>query len=435
MEMKSLIERLTSLENQPLNEGAKPDFLDMDKDGNKKEPMKKAVADKKKTGSDKVKKESLGRIAEALMKDMGYELDEEEYDPLSANKMDYDKQMANGQKNWSKMKNFFGQGTPADSDLNQPGTKPQQGNSLSQSPNQEAEINAPAPAPTPAPAPAPYTPGPTQIASQGNANDDATGVDAAYDRAASDAVRAATDAAEAGANKPKPPAPAPAPAATPNEYEIAQAQGMDPNDPNGKMGVIPPPKPRPPVSTQKPDPKVLELQKQLIAKGAKIKADGIMGKNTRDAMKQFGMGGPVATQPTGSASLAPAGTTNAATAIPTGGLENPANQAKKSTSGANPVTTQPKTAGGPPPTADKSQPYWVDGNKYKWVSGRGGVGGWALDQKKGEYSLWGGNEANKRSGYTDPSNAYTGPDKEPVQTQPVREDSELAAMLRIAGLR
>jgi hypothetical protein len=31
------------------DESAKPDFLDMDKDGNKKEPMKKAVADKKKT--------------------------------------------------------------------------------------------------------------------------------------------------------------------------------------------------------------------------------------------------------------------------------------------------------------------------------------------------------------------------------------------------
>lgn len=30
-----------------LSEGSKPDFLDMDKDGNKKEPMKKAVADKK----------------------------------------------------------------------------------------------------------------------------------------------------------------------------------------------------------------------------------------------------------------------------------------------------------------------------------------------------------------------------------------------------
>ncbi len=31
-----------------LKEASKPDFLDMDKDGNKKEPMKKAVADKKK---------------------------------------------------------------------------------------------------------------------------------------------------------------------------------------------------------------------------------------------------------------------------------------------------------------------------------------------------------------------------------------------------
>jgi hypothetical protein len=30
-----------------LSEGAKPDFLDMDKDGDKKEPMKKAVVDKK----------------------------------------------------------------------------------------------------------------------------------------------------------------------------------------------------------------------------------------------------------------------------------------------------------------------------------------------------------------------------------------------------
>ena len=32
---------------KPFEEGKKPDFLDMDKDGNKKEPMKKAVADKK----------------------------------------------------------------------------------------------------------------------------------------------------------------------------------------------------------------------------------------------------------------------------------------------------------------------------------------------------------------------------------------------------
>ena len=37
------------------------------------------------------------------------------------------------------------------------------------------------------------------------------------------------------------------------------------------------------------DPKVLALQKQLIAKGAKIAADGKMGPQTQTAMKQFGM--------------------------------------------------------------------------------------------------------------------------------------------------
>ena len=36
------------------------------------------------------------------------------------------------------------------------------------------------------------------------------------------------------------------------------------------------------------DPKVLQLQKSLIAKGAKIAADGIMGPQTQTAMKQFG---------------------------------------------------------------------------------------------------------------------------------------------------
>jgi hypothetical protein len=38
----------------------------------------------------------------------------------------------------------------------------------------------------------------------------------------------------------------------------------------------------------KPDPAVLKLQQELIAKGAKIKADGIMGPATQAAQKQFG---------------------------------------------------------------------------------------------------------------------------------------------------
>lgn len=49
---------------QKLNEGAKPDFLDLDKDGNKKEPMKKAAADKKKQ---KVKESMNHRISAARL--------------------------------------------------------------------------------------------------------------------------------------------------------------------------------------------------------------------------------------------------------------------------------------------------------------------------------------------------------------------------------
>jgi hypothetical protein len=50
---KSDFAKLRSSKN--VKEAAKPDFLDMDKDGNKKEPMKKAVADKKKNPFAKVK--------------------------------------------------------------------------------------------------------------------------------------------------------------------------------------------------------------------------------------------------------------------------------------------------------------------------------------------------------------------------------------------
>jgi hypothetical protein len=55
-------------ERENVVEKAKPDFLDMDKDGNKKEPMKKAVADKKK----KAVKEGAEDQAELVMaaKDM-----------------------------------------------------------------------------------------------------------------------------------------------------------------------------------------------------------------------------------------------------------------------------------------------------------------------------------------------------------------------------
>lgn len=53
------------LRSSKVKEGAKPDFLDMDKDGNKKEPMKKAVADKKKNPFAKVKENTQAAQARA----------------------------------------------------------------------------------------------------------------------------------------------------------------------------------------------------------------------------------------------------------------------------------------------------------------------------------------------------------------------------------
>jgi hypothetical protein len=60
-----------------------------------------------------------------------------------------------------------------------------------------------------------------------------------------------------------------------------------------------------PAAGAKSDPAVLKIQQDLIAKGAKIKADGIMGPQTQAAMKQFG---GAATKP-----AAPAAGTNSAT--------------------------------------------------------------------------------------------------------------------------
>ena len=61
------------IEADSLEEKAKPDFLDMDKDGDKKEPMKKAIKDKKKKKTDEaVVTEGAEDMAEIVMaaKDM-----------------------------------------------------------------------------------------------------------------------------------------------------------------------------------------------------------------------------------------------------------------------------------------------------------------------------------------------------------------------------
>jgi hypothetical protein len=47
-----------------------------------------------------------------------------------------------------------------------------------------------------------------------------------------------------------------------------------------------------PATAAKADPAVLAIQQELISRGAKIKADGIMGPATQAAQKQFATGGP-----------------------------------------------------------------------------------------------------------------------------------------------
>jgi hypothetical protein len=58
-------------EKKDVKEGAKPDFLDMDKDGDKKEPMKKAVADKKKGSAPKKGVNPFAKKTESAMMPKG----------------------------------------------------------------------------------------------------------------------------------------------------------------------------------------------------------------------------------------------------------------------------------------------------------------------------------------------------------------------------
>lgn len=71
------------------------------------------------------------------------------------------------------------------------------------------------------------------------------------------------------------------PAANPMQQDPATMAAAKTAEP-GQSG-----QPAKPKAT--PDPRIVAMQQQLIAKGAKIKDDGIMGPQTQAAMKQYGM--------------------------------------------------------------------------------------------------------------------------------------------------
>ncbi len=76
----------------------------------------------------------------------------------------------------------------------------------------------------------------------------------------------------------------------PDDEEQAAAVARDKQAQPAQAAAPAAAKPAAPAQAAAPagaDPKVVALQKQLIAQGAKIKADGIMGPQTQAAMKQF----------------------------------------------------------------------------------------------------------------------------------------------------
>jgi hypothetical protein len=81
--------------------GSKPDFLDMDKDGNKKEPMKKAVADKKKGAAPKkgVNPFAKKKVKESVVSEISDETKKSYVKKASADVG----QMATGDKDGGKM--------------------------------------------------------------------------------------------------------------------------------------------------------------------------------------------------------------------------------------------------------------------------------------------------------------------------------------------
>ena len=111
----------------------------------------------------------------------------------------------------------------------------------------------------------------------------------------------------------------------------------------------------------KSDPAVLKLQQDLIAKGAKIKADGIMGPATQAAQKQFGAAAPAAAAPTApSQAVDPNSQQAAMLAAQTAGMGLDAAPNGAAAAMAAPAAPAEKMAdGGPAPTPEQLK--WLGG--------------------------------------------------------------------------
>ena len=180
----------------------------------------------------------------------------------------------------------------------------------------------------------------------GAAKDAVTGAVDAAGNAVSGAVAPVVQAAQAGYNTGTG-QPAPQQSASPKQSSAASA---------GKAAT----KPAAGASQAKPaatkgDPAVFKLQQDLIAKGAKIQADGIMGPQTKAAQAQFG-GQAASPTPAAQAGAATGAAAPAAAGAPNGAAAAMASQSAPAASNATANTTGgPANMGAPATTPDNSQ--------------------------------------------------------------------------------
>jgi len=83
---QALEDKLIDFAPEVFNESSKPDLLDLDRDGNKTEPMRKAARDKKKVGKRVNMKEDIEDLAEDFenqLKSLVEEIEEETGEQLS----------------------------------------------------------------------------------------------------------------------------------------------------------------------------------------------------------------------------------------------------------------------------------------------------------------------------------------------------------------
>lgn len=233
--------------------------------------------------------------------------------------------------------------------------------------------------------------------------------------------------------------------ATPTDNRYAAGEAEYQKLVKGGQGASPAPKP-----AAKIDPAVQALQKKLIALGAKITADGIMGPQTQAAMKQYGLDAAGnSTAPNVAAPGQPPVTVMKDT--PVGQLQTQAAQNAKAASDRSAATTDPNRTSlnanvtvaqptGPiAPTAinngsgvgknatlDPAQASAAkDAMADPTVSAR---------DKAFLAQMQGNTQAAPSTTPVAPVGAK-GQARARAQTQPVPESTELEAMLRIAGLR